>query len=161
MRVDDRAILEQLAEADLLAVTAFLEARGEPVWGLIAVMWTVLNRMHHRQCGRTVSEVCLWPLQFSCWNDRDPNQALGLSIARRLVTGESLVGLPDAIVLATCQFLAARVLSDPPRVADPTHGATHYFAPRRVARIPEWADPEGGAEPTVTIGAHQFYRHVA
>jgi N-acetylmuramoyl-L-alanine amidase len=160
MTPSDRAVLERLPEPELLALTAFLEARSEPVQGIVGVMWSIRNRVARQHCGRSIPEVCLWPWQYSSWNDRDPNQPLGVELARHLLAGASLVAVPDGIVLSTCLFLADRVLRDPP-VPDPTRGATHYLNPRAVPRLPAWADPETGAHVTVTIGAHRFYRNVA
>jgi N-acetylmuramoyl-L-alanine amidase len=161
MTRDDRALVERLPDHELLALTAFLEARSEPVQGIVGVMYSVLNRVARQHCGRSITEVCLWPQQYSCWNDRDPNLPRGLDLAQELLEGGSIAVVPDGIVLSTCLFLADRVLRVPPSVPDPTQGSTHYFNPRSVARVPAWADPHTGAELTATIGAHRFYRHVA
>jgi hypothetical protein len=41
--------------------------------------------------------------------------------------------------------------------ADVTKGATHYYAPKKVSKIPSWAS---GWEETVTIGGHKFGKGV-
>jgi cell wall hydrolase len=157
----DQALLARLPAHALLAVTAFLEARSEPVQGIVAVMFTVTNRVARKHYGASIQEVCLWPWQYSCWNLQDPNREIGLRIARQLLAGESLDHEPDAIVLGVCLYLADRVLypaTGP--VRDPTRQATHYFNPT-VSPRPAWARPASGAEQTARIGAHVFFRGVA
>ena len=158
----DRAKLERLPDHVLLGLTAWLEARGEPIQGIVAVMFTVLNRAAKGHCGRTIQDCALWPHQYSCWNDRDPQQALGLRLAALLDPNDSIEHEPDAIVLHACLFLAGAVVHRHPwPVPDPSFQATHYFNPRAVSHIPEWSKAEQGAIHTVTIGQHEFYRNVA
>ncbi len=151
----DRDLLTALPDAELLALTAFLEARSEPVQGILGVMFVVLNRVAKHQRGATIAEVILAPLQFSSWNPRDPNCALGLSLAQ-----EPDPNHPDAIVLDVCRYLAQSVLVKGPRLHDPTHFATHYYNPDSVTHRPAWADPTTGAEMTARIGRHTFWRNV-
>ncbi len=158
----DRAKLERLPDHVLLGLTAFLEARSEPVLGIVAVMFTVINRMAKGHRGRSVQACCLWPAQYSCWNDHDPQQIIGLRLAELLLKNESLEHQPDAIVLSTCLALAAHIVHRYPwPVPDPSDESTHYLNPNAVARMPDWTKPETGAIQTVRIGAHTFYRHVA
>jgi hypothetical protein len=159
MTPEQRTQLEQLSDEQLLALTAYLEARGEPVLGLVGVMFTVVNRVVRKHQGRTVAEVCLWPYQYSCWNARDPQCVQGLELAELLAAGRSFMDRPNGIVLATCLFLSERVLH-PSRyhVPDPTGHATHYLNPDALQKLPEWARPE---LESARIGRHVFYRGVA
>jgi len=158
----DRAKLERLPDHVLLGLTAFLEARSEPILGVVAVMFTVINRMAKGHRGHSVQECCLWPAQYSCWNDRDPQQTIGLRLAELLYNGESLEHEPDAIVLTTCLSLAAHIVHrNPWPVPDPSDGSTHYVNPNAVSRMPEWTKPESGSIQTVRIASHIFYRNVA
>jgi N-acetylmuramoyl-L-alanine amidase len=52
----------------ILACTLFGEARGEGPEGIAAVANVITNRLRDGRFGNTVQEVCLRPLQFSCWN---------------------------------------------------------------------------------------------
>ena len=158
----DRAKLERLPDHVLLGLTAFLEARSEPILGVVAVMFTVINRMAKGHRGHSVQECCLLPAQYSCWNDRDAQQTIGLRLAELLGKNDSLEHQPDAIVLSTCLTLAAQIVHRYPwPVPDPTSNSTHYFNPRTVSHIPAWSLPETGAIHTTTINSHQFYRNVA
>ena len=158
----DRATLERLPDHVLLGLTGWLEARGEPIQGIIAVMFTVINRAAKGHRGHSIPECCLASQQYSCWNDRDPQQAIGLRLAELLWTDQSLEHEPDAIVLTTCLSLAASIVHQHPwPVPDPSHGATHYLNPNTVARMPDWTKPESGSIQTMRIFNHTFYRNVA
>ncbi|MDY6408142.1 MAG: cell wall hydrolase [Pseudomonadota bacterium] len=63
------------SETEILAKTLYGEARGEGISGLEAVANVILNRVKH-PCwwGKSIQEVCLKPMQFSCWNTDDPNR---------------------------------------------------------------------------------------
>jgi len=162
MTLAQRDSLCRLPDHALLGVTAFLESRSEPVLGIVAVMYTVINRMVKRHRGGFISECVLWPKQYSCWNDRDPQQAIGLRLAELLYNGESLEHEPDAIVLTTCLSLAAHIVHrNPWAVPDPSGSATHYVNPNTVSRMPDWTKPESGSIQTVRIHNHTFYRNVA
>jgi len=158
----DHARLEALPAHVLLGVTAFLEARSEPIQGIIAVMFTVTNRVTKKHRGASVGQCCLAAQQYSCWNDRDPQQALGLRLATMLTQHDSLEHEPDGIVLMTCLSLATSVVHQHPwPIPDPSKGSTHYLNPNTVARMPDWTKPESGSIQTIRIGAHTFYRNVA
>lgn len=74
----------RLSPAQILAVTIYGEARGEPTEGQIAVGSVILERVdHHDWDGKTVMEVCLKRWQFSCYNERDPNYGKLLNIAEK------------------------------------------------------------------------------
>lgn len=64
-----------LEPAKIMAVTLWAESRGEPLSGKVAVGTVILNRVVHRAWdGDTLTEVCLWPRQFSCFNPDDPQR---------------------------------------------------------------------------------------
>src|SRR5206468_1990445 len=66
---------------DILSRTLYGEARGEydktgPA-ALIAVANVIVNRFKKGgKYGQTLTEVCLKPRQFSCWNTFDPNRMI-------------------------------------------------------------------------------------
>jgi len=66
-----------LSDDQILALTIYAEARGESLEGKIAVGSVILERVDHRTWdGDTIHEVCLWPMQFSCYNPADPNRTM-------------------------------------------------------------------------------------
>ena len=68
---------QELPVAEVLARTLYGEARGEGLPGIEAVACVILNRVAFAKArgrywwGNTVSQVCLKPGQFSCWNAGD------------------------------------------------------------------------------------------
>jgi Cell Wall Hydrolase len=133
-----------LSDVDVLARTLWGEARGEPdaARSMLAVAQVVLNRAADTRRWRGVAQVCLAPRQFSCWNREDPNRAPLLAVR----AGDAQFDLALRI---------ARQVLQQPAPPDITGGATHYHALHITQ--PAWARL---AQPTVRIGAHQFYRNV-
>ena len=60
-----------LTEKQILALTIYGEAMGEPEEGKIAVGSVVLERVKRGNRGKTVRTVCLWRKQFSCFNESE------------------------------------------------------------------------------------------
>lgn len=138
------------AEADTLARTLYGEARGEGEVGMRAVGHVVFNRIDAKSWwGRDVIGVCRKPWQFSCWNANDPN----VGALRRVTAADASFRLAFDIAskLNATQKAGSR------QREDITEGATHYYAPARVAR-PRWAT---GLVPCARIGGHLFFRGVA
>ncbi|SOD92548.1 cell wall hydrolase [Caenispirillum bisanense] len=132
---------------EVLARTLWGEARGEPVRGQEAVAAVVLNRVARAQArggrwwwGASVTEVCLKPWQFSCWNANDPNRPRLLALT------------PQTRGFAGALRIARRAVAG--NLADPTDGATHYHA-RGIH--PPWA---WRLVPCAEIGRHLFYNDV-
>ncbi|HJR71609.1 MAG TPA: cell wall hydrolase [Gammaproteobacteria bacterium] len=118
-----------------MALNMYWEARGEGTDGMIAVGWTVLNRMRSRRFPSTPCDVVYQGGQrrgceFSWWCD-------GRSDRPR-----------DARSWRLAQHLAERVLVSPP--PDPTGGAIYYHA---TSVRPGWPHAL-----TTRIGQHLFYR---
>ena len=133
-------------DTDILARTLYGEARGEGLIGIEAVANVILNRValskqHQLWWGKTISEVCLKPFQFSCWTPADKNF---YQLIR--VTSENSV-------FRMCQRVANRALNG--TLTDITHGATHYHS-KKVN--PAWARQ---LTPVYEYGNHLFYREVA
>jgi len=125
------------AEQQCLALAMYWEARGEGELGMLAVGWTVLNRVNSREFPATPCAVVhqgreRGPCQFSWWCD-------GKSDRPR-----------ERRSWVRAQILAARLMRNPPR--DPTAGALYYHS----ARIREpWKRKR---LKTAHIGNHVFYR---
>lgn len=136
-------------DIDVVARTLFGEARGESLKGQQAVAWSIRNRTQARTpkgkamwWGDTYPGVCQKKYQFSCWLPSDPNYPY--------LAGEKQI--PPATYKALCA-VARQVLRG--EVADPTGGATHYYATS--IKPPAWTV---GAKFTVQIGGHRFFRDV-
>lgn len=134
-----------LPDDRLLALTIYAEARGEPHRGKIAVGSVVLERVDHREWdGRTIKEVCLWPVQFSCFLPKDPNRPMLQDIAGKwdeeIVKNKTLQEC-----LGVAQDLISGRLERFPKALD-------YFNPR--ACHPDWADDK---TLVAQIGNHNFY----
>lgn len=126
---------------DVLARTAWGEARNQGAQGMQAVMNVVMNRVASGVTwwGRDIIGVCLAKAQFDCWSSGDPN----------------LVKLQDVDatdpVFQTALELAADAVAG--ALPDLINGATSY----KRTDLPwpaAWGPP---VDPLATIGAHSFY----
>lgn len=142
-----------MGDIEVLARTAFGEARGEGDAGLIGVMWCIRNRVDADLgndgkpdwWGEGYEGVCLKPKQFSCWNLSDPNRA-------------KLLAVDDSNDLFRhIKDLAGRVIRG--EVPDPTNGATHYLTRGLFLSAPSdhWCHSK---PPCAQIGQHVFFRGV-
>lgn len=124
----------------ILAKTIYGEARGElhnfGLAALIAVANVILNRVKKRFAS-SVSDVCLMPHQFSCWNRNDPNY-------------EKIKNLDEnSRLFKVCLKVAKNVLNE--SWPDLTDGCDHYHAK---TMKPFWAAYSG---PKRVFGNHLFY----
>ena len=125
-------------EIEIFAKTLYGEARGEGVSGIEAVANVIINRLK-KPCwwGRTIKEICLKPMQFSCWNTDDPN--------RKKLTED----LSQEPIFDVCKRVAVRAVHG--LLPDSTKGATHYHT---LSVHPKWAN---ALVPNTQIGNHLFY----
>ena len=138
-------------DRDVLARTLWGEARGEGVAGMVAVAWSIRNRVDmdlHNDgkadwWGEGYVDVCTKAWQFSCWNANDPNSPY-LKGAKPIPAGE----YKKALAVATAVMSGA--------VPDPTGGATPYYA-SSMPKAPAWVK---GATLTLKLGGHLFYKDV-
>ncbi|KAI2693228.1 cell wall hydrolase [Pseudomonas sp. TNT3] len=134
-------------DRDILARTLWGEARGESLVGLIAVAWTIRNRVNDGKTtswwGEGYAGVCQKPWQFSCWNRNDRNYVY-LSGAKTIPFRE----------FAQAQIAADLVMAG--KAPDPTGGATHYYA-TTMSNPPAWAK---NANQTLKLGSHIFFNNV-
>jgi N-acetylmuramoyl-L-alanine amidase len=131
----------------ILALTLWGEARGEGLAGMVAVAWTIRNRVNDGKdkswWGEGYAGVCQRPYQFSCWNVNDPNYPY-LAGAKQIPTAE----------FAKCQLAVQQVTEG--IVPDPTGGATHYYS-TSMTKPPKWVS---GATQTLRLGHHIFFKDV-
>ena len=124
-------------EHHCLALALYWEARGEDRRGMIAVGWTVLNRIRSPHFPGTPCAVIYQggeqrPCQFSWWCDGKSDRPRNMHSWTK------------------ARVVAAHLLVDPP--PDPTHGALFYHSTS--IRIP-WKRKRAR---TAMIGNHIFYR---
>jgi N-acetylmuramoyl-L-alanine amidase len=128
---------------EIVARTLYGEARGELAKAgkraLCAVASVIVNRWK-QGFAKTLSEVCLKPYQFSCWNKNDPNYPI--------------ICEPDIVdpIFKVCLEIAEVYEMD---MGDDATGigANHYHA--TYIQPPYWTK---NAKESVVIGSHCFYR---
>jgi hypothetical protein len=116
----------------IIALTIWLEARGEGLAGRVAVAQVIQERS--RLEGASLHAVCLRDKQFSCWNTRTPSEYGTLPVN-------------DPTFIHSLQL--ARFMRKGGRIPGEF---THYHA---VDVRPTWADAMGEG---MVIGNHVFYR---
>ena len=126
---------------DAMVRTVAGEAGAEPLVGQRAVASVIMNRAN--SSGASPRDVVFAPNQFEPWN--------GGSARARLEAMDPSSPQYQAILNNVVRPVMAG------RVADPTGGATHFYAPAAQAQLgrepPAWAT----GVPTV-IGGHNFYK---
>jgi spore germination cell wall hydrolase CwlJ-like protein len=141
----DAAIVVTPEDLDDAGYTLFGECRGEPENGQLAVAWVIRTRATWSPptwWGKTVSEVCLAPEQFSCWNKTDPNYALLQGLPFNNLEFQTLRTLAETVFAGT--------MSDPAVDSQGNH-PTHY---QRIGTNAPWSV---GKTPSATIGHQEFY----
>ena len=120
---------------DILPITIWREARGEGEAGMLGVYWVIMGRANSGRglWPRESERVCLQSMQFSCWNNHDPQRDLYPK------PGDDSYALAVAICLQ-------------PGVSN-VAGATAYYDENITA--PPWATPENF---TVQIGRLRFHK---
>lgn len=133
-----------LSDQDIIAKTAWGEARGLGREGMWATISTLQNRVSSGVSwwGNTLRSVCIHPWQYSCWNANDPNRPKLLSVTT------------DDPQYAIAMSLAADALDG--SLADITGGGDSYYA-SSVSSIPKWAD---GLSPCFELGNQLYFRTV-
>jgi len=140
-------IRKNLTDSEVLFLTLFGEARGEPVEGQIAVANVVLNRTRIRNM--SIRDICLQPKQFSCWNESDPNRKLLEEMAKVfLFSNEPTIEHPQL------WWIVEGIVSK--KVIDNTKGRDHYLTKTLFVSTarPSWAKVPK-SDPIV-IGHHVF-----
>jgi len=142
-------------DIDIVARTLDGEARGEGKQGMTAVACVIVNRAviadtyvqahgedHPLFGDGSLASVCQAPLQFSCWNEHDPN----LAIIKAVTVADPIFA--QAMDIAT--------LAENDELDDITDNATHYYA--KGSPMPNWAVSK---TPCKIIGEHLFFNNIA
>lgn len=132
--------LEQQPGPVIERCNLWAEARGEGPLGMAAV-WHVVENRSGKRFTRRADEV-MRRLQFSWTADPD-------TVHRALLAYRD-----DPVSWAAADTVAT--LCEAGLVADPTRGATHYYAP--ALADPPWGRRHPGWQETATIGGHVFGR---
>lgn len=133
-----------LIDIDTMARTIWGEARNQSYNGQVAVGYVIKNRSIDR--GISIANVCKQPLQFSCWNENDPNRPKML--AQTLETSPTFL---EAYGIS-CLVIGGSV-------NDPTFGANHYFTTNNVLNLKTWPPIWAGRMQRVAvIGDHTFLK---
>lgn len=164
---------DHLSDAQIMALTLYGEARGEPREGKIAVGTVILQRVTHRDWdGTDIPSVCLAPYQFSCYLPNDPNYtALKLIAAdwnRKYIASPSLrecytvaLGLisgtiPQTDILAQnhcCQYVTAAYRLALDRQAAEAAASNQAEQLKKLDKKRWWKQMRFLAK----IAAHEFY----
>lgn len=153
----EEAIKAALGNYDVLWLTLWGEARGEPVEGLVAVGSVIRNRVQGpARFGGTYKDVCLAPRQFSCWNPGDDaNHQRVMEQAERLVS-DYAIRSTVAYDAATrqIQFIAQGIIGG--QLVDNVGYSDHYLTTELfTTKPPTWAK---GKTPAAVVGAHTFLK---
>lgn len=114
--------LRQITNKQILSLTIIGEARGEPIESQVAVGCVIRNRLNYNPYKYlSYHDVCLERLQFSCWNENDPNRPLLLRLADRMSNDE----LINDLYLRQCMFVAIGIVDY--LILDNTNRAQYYM----------------------------------
>ena len=135
MTRDDFATLPELR---LLAALVAGEALDQSYIGKLSVAYSVVNRVASPGAwitwwGRNVREVILCPKQYSCFDDPNRYDDMVLAANTPVPTFHYIGSYAESVMAA---YVALNG-NEP----DPTHGATHYYAPkamRPAGKVPSW-----------------------
>ena len=125
-----------LSDDTIAALNIWMEARGEPFDGKVAVAEVIRNRLKTGRWGNTIVHVVLAPYQFSGWNTKDPNRI------QALLLDDSDPQYQECL----------RAWNTAKSNTNFAKGALFYFNPQLAA--PDWAHTQ---TLLATIGNHQFY----
>tara|TARA_R110000868_G_scaffold16913_4_gene74951 strand:- start:455 stop:913 length:459 start_codon:yes stop_codon:yes gene_type:complete len=136
----------RLDNQEALWLTVFGEARSESPEGQIAVANVILNRSIEQR--KSVKDVCLASLQFSCWNRNDPNldQLMNAYLGPSTYSVRLIKQIKHLTYGVYMQF-----------IMDNTDGSNHYLTLKlyNSDKCPVWAKNKD-AQPRVAIGSHMF-----
>lgn len=137
--------MSTMNDLDVFARTLFGEAEAKNEEDAVAIACVIINRVNLPNWPDTISEVCLQPWQFSCWNQNDPNR-------NRILNAKGQW-------FDRCREIASWAMKGFPE--DPTNRSTHYYA-TYVAK-PKWAKhktPVHAVPHESTGHSHLFFNNI-
>ena len=132
----------------LIAMTIFGEGRSGGEAGMRVIASTIMNRVKMdkgKRWGHGIDGVVFHRLQYSCWNNDDPNRELLRNLAALKP------GSPDYIAWTQAKGIAHIAFEG--RLKDYAKGATYYHA---VTIKPAWVKE---MKLVMTEYGHSFYRN--
>jgi len=147
MKPNDKDLFFKLSPVDQLGILLYLECRGEPIEGQIAVGCVVRNRAKKPGC--TYFTVATAKNQFSCFNSNDAGYDRGMRMVQELAGGRMPADLNG--LLQQCRWVAGGVVNG--SLKDNTKGAQYYYNPKLCS--PSWAKKMAV---TRIINNHTFLR---
>ncbi len=137
--------LRLLSPMEIVGLTIYGEARGEPIEGQIAVGCVIRNRLH-MTANKTYHDIILAPLQFSCWNETDTNRPMLEEMADKIITGQVPIEVKE------CLWVAKGIIDWV--LKDNTTSAMNYLETSLyIIKPPKWATK---MKVTRQIGNHTF-----
>lgn len=133
-------MLDQILKLDpveVLGLTIIGEGRGEPIESQVAIGNVIRNRLNGSPNKyKTFSDVCLEHLQFSCWNDNDPNLEYLINLGKLILNGTVI----NDKYLKQCIFVAKGIADN--HLIDNTFNAKYYMVISlfNSASRPKWAN---------------------
>ena len=155
---DLTALTARLTPAQIVGLTIWGEARGSTPVLRRAIASVIANRVKAQQprWGLTPADVCLKPMQFSCWTPKGGVQNYAAVIKEAEKAAQDPLAWSKAAMFDT--------MYGDPIVAgtfkDTVHGATMYYSPAAMVpktRVPAWAR---GLEPVADISGTLFFAGV-
>jgi spore germination cell wall hydrolase CwlJ-like protein len=137
---------------EALSKILFGECRGQSIYCMTAVGHVAMNRARQnldKRYGKGLWGVINKNKQFSCLNKNDPS----FKVIEKAVAGKLKPGSKDAEKWKMAKDVAHILMHR--EEADPTLGATHYYAHKIVT--PAWIKDRGMVR-TVVLDGHTFYR---
>jgi spore germination cell wall hydrolase CwlJ-like protein len=142
---DINSVFKILDKTKLLAICLYGEARGEGMGGKIGVASVIMNRVKKGGWfGKTIHEVILKKMQFSCFNENDPNRTKLVMIAQNWD-----LYYKKEKALQNCYYVAEKVINGD--LKDNVSGATHY---KTIKCKAAWA---ASMKLMAVIDNHEFY----
>lgn len=134
-------------EKQCLAAMIFGEARGESFYGKVGVAYTAINRY---ETGRylTMCAVVLDTHQYTSFSVRPNLVRVATNPEKRPILRNYL----EEEAWTESKLVAELVYDD--IIPDPTKGATHFLAPKKLKTLPKWARVY---TKTIQIENHTFY----
>lgn len=142
----------RLTDLETLALTLWGEARSEPILGKLAIACVVRNRSIARRL--TIKDVCLQPMQFSCFTPKGGKTNYGFvkQKAEAILNHDANLTVDESWL--ECLWIALGIVQF--CVRDIVFGADHYLATEMFESAPpKWATR---MMTVATVGAHTFLR---
>jgi N-acetylmuramoyl-L-alanine amidase len=144
--------ITKLSNIEIIGLTIIGEARGEPIEGQVAVGSVIRNRyLSNAKKYKHYTDVCLEPMQFSCWNKNDQNRPCLEELANKIFLNLDHRFDP---YLQQCMYVAQGIQEMV--LLDNTQGCRFYMEKKLFNdKRPSWAT---NAKNVKIINNHVFFK---